>query len=70
MSKKLIKCKSCGKEIASNAKVCPGCGAKNKKPIYKKIWFWILVIIVILGGATASNSKKNDSSSSNGNKYS
>lgn len=59
MSKKLIKCKSCGKEIASNATVCSGCGAKNKKPIYKQIWFWIIVIIVILVAATASNSTKN-----------
>ncbi len=58
MSNKLIKCKSCGREIAANAKVCPACGAKNKKPIYKRIWFWILVLIVILGVATASNSKK------------
>jgi len=34
---KMIKCKSCSQEIASSAKSCPGCGAKNKKPIYKKI---------------------------------
>lgn len=59
MSNKLIKCKSCGREIAANVKECPACGAKNKKPIYKRIWFWIIAIIVILGVATAgSNSKK------------
>ncbi|MCU6061082.1 zinc-ribbon domain-containing protein, partial [Clostridioides difficile] len=29
---KMIQCKSCSKEIASNAKSCPNCGAKNKKP--------------------------------------
>ncbi len=59
MSNKLIKCKSCGREIAANVKECPACGVKNKKPIYKRIWFWIIAIIVILGVATAvSNSKK------------
>ena len=59
MSNKLIKCKSCGREISANVKECPACGAKNKKPIYKRIWFWIIAIIVILGVATAgSNSKK------------
>ncbi len=26
---KLIKSKTCSKEIASNAKSCPDCGAKN-----------------------------------------
>lgn len=26
---KLINCKSCGNEIASNAKACPKCGAKK-----------------------------------------
>ena len=29
---KMIKCKTCGADIASSAKSCPGCGAKNKKP--------------------------------------
>lgn len=28
---KLIYCKCCGAEIARSAKVCPRCGAKNKK---------------------------------------
>lgn len=42
-------CKVCGKEIAKNAKVCPYCGAKNKKPLFKRWWFIaILVIIAVL----------------------
>ena len=45
---KMIKCKHCSKEIASNAKSCPGCGAKNKKPIYKRPWFLILAFLVIV----------------------
>ena len=36
MAEKMKKCKACGAEIASSAAVCPKCGAKNKKPIYKK----------------------------------
>ena len=43
-------CKICNKEIAKSAKVCPHCGAKNKKPIYKRIWVWLLGVIVIFGG--------------------
>lgn len=26
----MIKCKSCGKEIAKGAKSCPGCGKDNR----------------------------------------
>lgn len=49
MSAKMINCKTCGQEIASSAKRCPNCGAKVKKPIYKKWWFWVVIVIVILG---------------------
>lgn len=45
--KKMTTCKVCGAPIAKNAKKCPSCGAKNKKPIYKKLWFWVLAIIVV-----------------------
>ncbi len=61
---KLIKCQSCGKEIADTAKSCPGCGAKIKKPVYKKAWFWIIIGFVVIGLAsggsagTSSNNKK------------
>lgn len=34
--------------MASSAKACPKCGAKNKKPIYKKISFWIFIILLAL----------------------
>ena len=54
------KCKSCGKEIASNAKICPGCGAKNKKPFYKAIWFWVIVVIVIFTIAGSGNDESSD----------
>ncbi|NCB53137.1 MAG: zinc ribbon domain-containing protein [Clostridia bacterium] len=45
--KKMTNCKTCGSQIAKNAKTCPSCGAKNRKPIYKRAWFWILAIIVL-----------------------
>lgn len=53
---KMKTCKHCGAEIAKSAKVCPVCGGKNKKPIFKRVWFWILVVLILLlalgGGAT------------------
>lgn len=63
---KMIKCKSCSKEIASNAKSCPGCGAKNKKPFYLRGWFIAIVIIVIIGiigGSGSDNTTATDSES-------
>ena len=51
---KMTQCKSCAKEIATSAKSCPGCGAKNKKPIYKRVWFWIIAIIIVIGATGGS----------------
>ena len=55
MSKKLINCKACGQEIAKSAKSCPMCGAKNKKPIFKKWWFWLIVAIFIISVASGGS---------------
>ena len=52
---KMKKCKVCSKEIASNAKTCPECGAKNKKAIYKRPWFIVLAIIIIIGAVGGSS---------------
>ena len=52
---KLINCKSCSNEIAYSAKSCPSCGAKNKKPFYKRGWFIALVIIIIIGSIGESD---------------
>lgn len=49
MANTLKNCSVCGAEMASNAKACPKCGAKNKKPIYKKWWFWVIIAAIILG---------------------
>ena len=44
---KLKKCETCGQEIAKSCKVCPNCGAKNKKPFYKKWWLRIFVNLIL-----------------------
>jgi len=42
MSSKLKDCKSCGKEVAKSAKVCPNCGKKLKMG-----WFLKLIILIV-----------------------
>ena len=46
---KMVICRNCNTAIAQSAKICPSCGAKNKKPFYKKAWFIILVVVVVIG---------------------
>ena len=46
---KMILCKNCDGTMAKEAKVCPSCGAKNKKPFYKRWWFVLIVIVIALG---------------------
>lgn len=48
-------CSACGVEIAKSAKACPHCGAKNKKPIYKKWWFWLIIIFILIGALGSSS---------------
>ena len=55
---KMTQCKNWSKEIATNAKFCPRCGAKNKKPIYKRVWFWVVAIIIVIGATDSSDSGK------------
>lgn len=50
---KLTNCKVCGEEIAKSAKTCPKCGAKVKKPFYKKKIFYVLIILVVVIAALA-----------------
>ena len=53
---KMTTCKTCGKEMARSAKVCPSCGAKNKKPFFTRPWFIAIVALIIIG-AIASGGK-------------
>ena len=59
MKEKLKTCPVCGKEMAAGAKACPSCGAKNKKPIYRRWWVWVLVVLVIAAVGSAMGSEDN-----------
>ncbi len=48
---KMKTCSQCGQQYAANAGACPYCGARNKKPVYKRPWFWILVVVLVLVAA-------------------
>lgn len=43
MAQKMVPCKTCGEMIAKSAKVCPHCGAKQKKHI------WLGVLLAVFG---------------------
>lgn len=68
MGNKMIKCKTCGEEIAKSAKVCPKCGAKQKKHTVLGvilIIFGVLLIAAVIGGNGDEGPKKvGDSNSS------
>lgn len=70
MSNKMMNCKACGQQIASSAKACPNCGAKVKKPVYKKWWFWTIIVIIVLGiiaGASGGDEGSTGSTAENAN---
>lgn len=62
---KMIKCKTCGADIAHNAKSCPQCGAKNSKPFYKKWWVWGIALIVIIAFSSNSGNKSGNNNTTN-----
>lgn len=57
---KLVKCKTCGAEIARSAKVCPNCGARNKKGIGRiLIGTFLLMIGLFVAGASLGGGNNN-----------
>lgn len=60
MDSKQIHCTACGAEIPAKAKKCASCGAKIKKPIFKKWWFWaiiaVLLIVIVFSGNDVGSS--------------
>jgi hypothetical protein len=65
MSKKIIKCKTCGEEIAKTAKTCPKCGAKNKQISPAKGLIALLIIIAAIGLIVGSGKKSTEKTSLN-----
>lgn len=53
---KLIKCKSCGNDVAKGAKHCPNCGKDNRNFFMKHKILTVIAIFVVLGVAGASGS--------------
>lgn len=53
---KLVKCKSCGADVAKSAKTCPACGAKNKKkhPILGAVLVFLGIVMVVAAFGSSS----------------
>lgn len=59
-------CKVCGSQIAKSAKSCPKCGAKNSKPLYKRVWFWVLLVCLVgVVGSAMGNSNSDNTALTN-----
>lgn len=52
---KMIKCKTCGEEIAKSARVCPKCGAKQKRHTILGIILIIVGIFAIIGALSGND---------------
>lgn len=62
----LKKCKECGAEISSDAKVCPKCGKKQKGSVLRVVLGILIVIIgigMIAGGTSTNNTSTNNADS-------
>lgn len=65
-------CSHCGNEVDEKAVICPKCGVsqkekKEKKPIFKRWWFWVIVgvlAIAIIGGSSGNDDTQNDTDKS------
>jgi len=65
MGEKMVKCKSCGKEMAKSSKTCPSCGKRNKRPFWQFLLIGLIAIIVIsIIAGIAGGSKDSETSSS------
>lgn len=59
---KLVLCRKCNSTMEKGIKKCPSCGAKNKKPFYKKWWF-VLIALCVIGGLISAKGGKNKENS-------
>jgi hypothetical protein len=51
----LVKCRECGKEIGSEAKICPGCGTVPKRTSGCAMAFLVLVVLGVVGAIFGSH---------------
>lgn len=65
---KMTICRNCNTAIAANARQCPACGARNRKPFYKRGWFLILVMLAVIG-IFSTISRKNAERKERANEY-
>lgn len=55
---KMVQCKACGADIAKSAKICPKCGAKQKKHTVLGVVllvFGVMLILAAIGGNSSNN---------------
>lgn len=52
---KMVKCKSCGADIAKSAKTCPHCGAKQKHSVVP-IVIGVIVVLFVIGAIAGGGS--------------
>ncbi len=62
---KMVKCKTCGAEIAKSAKTCPHCGAKNNQMslgarIALVVIILFLVIVIAIASGSSGSGQKGD----------
>lgn len=62
-SEKIKLCKNCNSPLPEGTMICPVCGAKNKKPVYKKWWFWVLLVLIVLCLGSCGSDTKSDTES-------
>jgi len=59
---KLVLCRNCNSTMEKGTKKCPACGAKNKKPFYKKWWFILIVVCFVIGLISPDGKEDNEKS--------
>ena len=59
-NKKMTNCQTCGTEIAKSAKICPNCGAKQKKKTKALAGILVIVIVIAFVAAVAGGGSDTD----------
>lgn len=57
---KLVKCKTCGADVAKSAKVCPQCGAKQKKHTIFGVLLVIIGVFLFISSFSGTDQLQND----------